>query len=274
MLTEGPLTVTTLLEPAIRSRVDVATHGCFRSLHAGTVSEAMKLVREKPIRALLVSPSWIRREDVGQLGRIIHDFPGIPAVAVVSRFDPACQEKLLELGVCGVRRLVDVSRRDGWNSLRHLVTSVVPPATNRILNHVAKTIDDAAPDAKRVFEILVIVAPLTTTVRMLCRRLRVQPTTLMSRFDRAGMPSPKRYLSAVRLVYAAALFELPGLSIGDVAYRLNFSSPQSFARHLRSVVGVTGREFRERYPFSTALTDFTERFILPYRVAFRTFHPL
>jgi AraC-like DNA-binding protein len=274
MQNQNVATVTTLIEPAARTRVDVATEGCFTAIHAGSVSDAVRSVREEPVRVLLVSPTWIRPEEIGHLGQMIRDFPGVPTIALISRHDYVASERLLELGVCGVRRMVDVSNREGWIRLRHLVTAVVPPATNRILNHVIRSLDDAAPDAKRIFEMLVLVAPLTTTVRTLCRQLRVQPTTLMSRFDRAGMPSPKRYLSAVRLLYAAALFEIPGLSIGDVAYRLNFSSPQSFARHVRCVVGVTGREFRERYPFSAALNDFTERFILPYRAAFRTFHPL
>jgi AraC-like DNA-binding protein len=96
----------------------------------------------------------------------------------------------------------------------------------------------------------------------------------MSRFFRAQLPSPKRYLAAIRLVYAAGLLESPGLSISDVAYQLEYSSPQSFGRHLRAVLGLTAGEFRRRYPFPTALRDFVERMILPFRRALRTFHPL
>ena len=96
----------------------------------------------------------------------------------------------------------------------------------------------------------------------------------MSRFFRAGLPSPKRYLAATRLLHAAALFETPGMSISDVAYRLEYSSPQSFGRHVRAVVGMTAGEFRGRCGFEVAVTDFTTRLIVPFRAVFRSFRPL
>jgi AraC-like DNA-binding protein len=96
----------------------------------------------------------------------------------------------------------------------------------------------------------------------------------MSRFARAGLPSPKNYLAAVRLLHAAYLFEAAGLSVADVSYRLEYSSPQSFGRHLRAMLGVTAIEFRRRFPFPIALARFVELMILPYAGIWRSFHPL
>ena len=80
----------------------------------------------------------------------------------------------------------------------------------------------------------------------------------MSRFARAGLPSPKNYLAAIRLLHAAFLFETAGLSVADVAYRLEYSSPQSFGRHLRAMLGLTALEFRRRFPFPLALERFVD----------------
>ena len=66
----------------------------------------------------------------------------------------------------------------------------------------------------------------------------------MSRFYRAGLPSPKSYLAGVRVLHAAYLFQNLGLSVADVAYRLDYSSPQSFSRHVNAMLGVTAGEFR------------------------------
>jgi AraC-like DNA-binding protein len=96
----------------------------------------------------------------------------------------------------------------------------------------------------------------------------------MSRFYRAGLPSPKSYLAGVRLLHAAYLFQNPGLSVADVAYRLDHSSPQSFSRHLKAMLGVTAGEFRQRFPFDVALTRFVDLLITPYRDALRALHPL
>jgi AraC-like DNA-binding protein len=96
----------------------------------------------------------------------------------------------------------------------------------------------------------------------------------MSRFFRAKLPSPKRYLAEIRLLYAASLLATPGLSISDVAYRLEYSSPQSFGRHLRKVHGMAAAEFRRTHTFDTGLEAFVALRIMPHRETLRTFRPL
>src|SRR5256886_16301289 len=73
----------------------------------------------------------------------------------------------------------------------------------------------------------------------------------------------------MRLLHAAFLFQNPGLSVADVASRTDYSSPQSFGRHLRAVLGVTAGEFRRRFPFDAALTRYLDLLITPYREALR-----
>jgi AraC-like DNA-binding protein len=158
--------------------------------------------------------------------------------------------------------------------LRELLGRPTGSSESLILSRVVPALGDPTVECRRFFEVLVRVAPGVTTVRALARGLGLGTSTFMSRFFRAGVPSPKRYLSAVRLLYAAALLESPGLSVADVAYRLEYSSPQSFGRHLRTVLGVTAGEFRRRYPFEVALEDFNARLIVPFRPSFRTFQPL
>src|SRR5256885_7591940 len=80
----------------------------------------------------------------------------------------------------------------------------------------------------------------------------------MSRFYRIGLPSPKTYLAGMRLLHAAYLFLNPGLSVSDVAYRLDYSSPQSFGRHLKAMLGVTAGEFRRRFPFDVSLARYVD----------------
>jgi AraC-like DNA-binding protein len=121
---------------------------------------------------------------------------------------------------------------------------------------------------------MIRLAPDVPTVTALAAQLSVRPSTLMSRFARAGLPSPKNYLAAIRLLHAAFLFETAGLSVADVAYRLEYSSPQSFGRHLRAMLGLTALEFRRRFPFPVALERFVALMMEPYREIWRGFHPL
>ena len=89
-----------------------------------------------------------------------------------------------------------------------------------------------------------------------------------------GLPAPKRYLAFARLVRAARLFENPGLSIANVANHLDYSSPQSFGRHVRTLLRMTALEFRRRYDGEGMLHCFREQLVLPYAITLRRFRPL
>ena len=267
-------TVATVLEPNVRSQVDAAVGDEFFALHTNSMGEALRAVREGPVRAVFVSPGCIRREELPGVANLVDGFPGVPTVAVVSRHDPVSSERLLDLGAFGVRRMVDISASGGWRYLRDLVSHPSSPTAARIFTKLLPALGRPTEDCRAVFEALVRLAPGLPTVKMFIARLDINPSTFISRFHRSELPSPKHYLSAIRLLYASAFLEVPGLSLSDVAYRLEYSSPQSFGRHVRAFLGTTATEFRARYPFDFALGDFLERLIVPFQHTFSTFHPL
>ena len=144
----------------------------------------------------------------------------------------------------------------------------------RVMGALDADLDGVPPDCRLFFEVVVRRAPELRTVKRLSSALRVLPSSLMSRFYRSDLPSPKTYLAHARLLHAAYLFRSTGLSIADIANRLDYSSPQSFGRHLRALLGVTAGEFRRRLPFDAALVRFRARFVTPYRDRLLSFHPL
>ena len=267
-------TVAAVLMPGERPRVDAAGNGLFAVLHRDSIPDAVRAVRERPVDAVLVSVHRCAPEQMDVLGHLVREFPAIPTVALVSQHDPDTIEMLLRLGASGVRQVVDVTSPAGWSRLRQVVGQPATRAVARIQGPVLGTITDAPPDARMFVEAMIRLAPDVPTVTALATQLSVRPSTLMSRFARAGLPSPKNYLAAIRLLHAAFLFETVGLSVADVAYRLEYSSPQSFGRHLRAMLGLTALEFRRRFPFPVALERFVELMMEPYREIWRSFHPL
>src|SRR6266581_2992697 len=245
------VTVCTVLPPPERPRLDAVGDGCFTALHANSF-----------------------RDELRAVARFVREFPAIPAVALVSRHDREVTETLLRLGATGVRTAVDCTEPAGWRRLRDLLGHPASPVAARILARVVPALGDAGGDIRLFFEALARLAPVLSTVRRLARHLRIAPSTLMSRFYRAALPSPKSYLAGMRLLHAAYLFLNPGLSVADVAYRLDYSSPQSFGRHLKAMLGVTAGEFRRRFPFDVSLERYVDLLVAPYREALRAFHPL
>src|SRR5437870_1759361 len=268
------VTVCTFLPPAERPRLEAAGNGCFAAVHADSVRELFAAARRHRVDALVISVHRCRVDELPVVARFVREFPAIPAVALVSRPDSDAPQTLLRLGATGVRTAVDCTDASGWRRLRDLVAHPASPVAARILAHVVPELADVPEDTRLFFEALARLAPVLCTVRGLARHLRARPSTMMSRFYRAGLPSPKSYLAAMRLLHAAYLFQNPGLSVADVAYRLDFSSPQSFGRHLKAMLVLTDGEFRRRFLFGVALVRFVDLLITPYRDALRAFHPL
>lgn len=267
-------TVAAVLTPAERPSLDAASVGCFAVLHRNSVPEVVRAVRERAVDAVLISVHQCSQGRVDEVDQLVRSFPGVPTVALVTRHDAVASETLLRLGATGVRQVVDVTVPAGWSRLRQLVAEPATHGAARILAPVFASLPELPRDARVFLELLIRLAPEMPAVRAVATRFEIKPSTLMSRFARAGLPSPKTYLAAVRLLYAAQFFEGGGRSVADVAYRLDCSSPQSFGRTIRAMLGITPGEFRRRFPFPAALERFLAQLVLPYGRIWAGFHPL
>lgn len=274
LLEPNRITIAAVVAPAERARLDAAGAGCFVIMHRSTLPDALTVVREHPVDAIVFSVHQCRGPEVEELDNLVRRFPDIPTVALVTRTDPGAPETLLRLGATGVRHVVDVTGPTGWTRLRHVLTEPASRPAARILARLFDALPNLPPATRMFVELMVRLAPSTPVARRFAHHARLRPSTLMSRFVRAGLPSPKTYVAAIRLLYAAQYFENEGLSITDVAYRLECSSPQSFGRHLRAMLGITPGEFRRRFTFDAAADRFVALLIQPYRHIWREFHPL
>ncbi|MCI0372223.1 MAG: hypothetical protein L0214_12840, partial [candidate division NC10 bacterium] len=184
-----PATVAAVLLPGERPRVDAAGNGCFAVLHRDTVPEAVRVVRERPVDAVLVSVHRCGPEQLDALGHLVREFPGIPTVALLSQYDPGSSETLLRLGASGVQQVVDVTSPAGWGRLRQVMGQPATRAASRIQRPILDALAHAPPETRLFVEAMIRLAPDTPTVAALADRLYVRPSTLMSRFARAGLPS-------------------------------------------------------------------------------------
>lgn len=270
----GAATVATVLLPEERARVEAAGQDCFVTLHGNSLDDAIREVRRRSVDAVFLSVHQCDDAAFPRVAQFVREFPQVPAVALISRPDQEAPRRVLGLGASGVRAVVDVSVPAGWARLRDLLREPSTPVAARVMGALDPDLSGVPPDCRLFFEVVVRRAPELRTVRRLSRALRVVPSSLMSRFYRTNLPSPKTYLAHARLLHAAYLCCNAGLSIADIANRLEYSSPQSFGRHLRALLGVTAGEFRRRLPFDAALERFRARFVTPYRDRLLAFHPL
>ncbi len=267
--------VATVLTLAERARVDAAGEGLYRTIHRESVDDVLTDLRERRVSAVLVSVARCGERDVSRVARLVREFPRVPAVALLTQLDVNTPTAVLSLGACGVRTLIDVRQASGWRELRETLVAERSGDIGRLaLGQLALDLAGAHADCWRFFEALFTGPAGPSTVCSLARQMQVVSSSLMSRFFRARLPAPKRYIAHARLVRAARLLENPGLSLANVANHLEFSSPQSFGRHVRTMMGMTALTFRQRYDGEGMLNRFREELILPYRNVLITFHPI
>jgi AraC-like DNA-binding protein len=267
--------VTTILTPAERIRVDAAGEGHYTALHRDSVDDVIRDLKERRAAAVLVSVARCGLRDATQVAMLVREFPRVPTVALLTDLEASAPGAVLTLGRSGVQTLVDVRQPSGWRRLRDVLLADQSSDINRLaLAQLSMDLSGAHSDCRYFFEILFSLPSGIGTVRSLARYLGVIPSTLMSRFFRARLPAPKRYLAMTRLIRAAQLFENPGLSVANVANRLDYSSPQSFGRHVRGLIHLTAVEFRQKYDGEGMLQRFREDLIIPYLPRLRNFAPL
>lgn len=266
--------IITVLDPDERSRVDAAGAGLYRAIHRDSVADALEDLKRRRVSAVLLSVVRCGRQFDRRTASVVREFPSVPTVALLGS-EPATAESLLRLGNAGVTRLVDVRVPAGWSRLRQILGSEALLETDRIaLDAIRRELGDMSPDCYAFFDALFVASERLRTIRELALRLGVLPSTLMSRFFRARLPSPKRFLAFARLLRAARLFEDAGHSIADVANALDYSSPQSFGRHVRTLLGMTAGDFRRDMTSARMLERLLEVLVRPHRDAFRRLRPL
>ncbi len=269
-----PIPVSTILTPNERIRVDAAAQGLYSALHRESLDEVLADLRERRAGAVLLSVARYGAQSNARMAAMVREFPRIPAMALLTETQYTTPQSALALGQLGVRILIDARQPSGWQTLREILTAERASDLQRTaLGYLNADLNGAPLDCWRFFELLFSYSPRVHTVRQLSRQLCILPSTLMSRFFRAHLPPPKRYLALARLIRAARLFENPGLSVASVANYLDYSSPQSFGRHVRTVMQMSPVAFREKYDGAGMLQYFREELVLPYLLILRGFRP-
>lgn len=266
--------VSTILTPGERQRVDAAAEGLYAALHRESFDEVLADLRERRAGAVLISIARYGIQSNARMAAMVREFPRVPAMALLTEAQYSTPQNLLALGQLGVRILIDARQPAGWQMLRDILAAERSSDLQRTaLGQLSSDLSGVSVDCWRFFELLFSHTPQIHTIRQLARQMNILPSTLMSRFFRAHLPPPKKYLALTRLIRAARLFENPGLSIASVANYLDYSSPQSFGRHVRTVMRMSPVVFRETFDGAGMLQHFRVELVLPYVEVLRDFRP-
>src|SRR3979411_1045387 len=206
--------VSTILTPLERSRVDAAAQGLCDALHRESLEEVLSDLREQKAGLVLISVTRYGSQNSSRVAAMVREFPRVPTVALLTETQSSTPNVTLALGQLGIRTLVDARMPAGWQTLRNiLATQGTSDLQRSAVAAGSLGLPGVSKDCWRFFELLFDSSPKVSTVRQLARHLNILPSTLMSRFFRAKLPAPKRYLSLARLIRAARLLPYTSISV-------------------------------------------------------------
>ncbi|MEL6820492.1 MAG: AraC family transcriptional regulator ligand-binding domain-containing protein [Calditrichota bacterium] len=93
--------------------------------------------------------------------------------------------------------------------------------------------------------VITLVKPGFPTVEQVAGHLNLSPRTLQRRLQKEGF-TYKQLLDELRKEFAFSYLKRSDLSIGDVAYLLNYADTSSFTRSFRRWTGQSPKEWREK----------------------------
>jgi len=75
------------------------------------------------------------------------------------------------------------------------------------------------------------------TLQELAKIANMTPWSLIQTFNKLYNTSPKKYFDKFRLIHAKNLLQYSNYSVKEVAYQLEFESPQTFSRWFKNIDG-------------------------------------
>ncbi len=238
----------------------------FSLARALTWGEALVTIRSRPVELAVVDPLLSGTPSAQEIERLRVLFPSLPLILYTS-LTPETAAVLLTLGQRGIRHVVFARYDDHPVRLRDVLVQEEAWAASRLfLEQLAGALAPLPRELRWVLEEALQAPTAVQTVGQVAARARVDRRTCERWFTRIGLPSPRHFLAAARVLYAHRLLQDPGFTVEDVAQRLGYSQVKTLQQHARAYLGLTAGEMRLSLTPDQALTRVAQRFLPRERV--------
>jgi len=216
----------------------------FAFAQAATWEAAMAAIRSRPVELAVVDPLLMGAASDKEIERLRLLFPSLPLI-IYTALTPQTAAVLLALGQRGIRHAVFARYDDHPAHLRQvLAKEEARSASQQLLDQLAWALAPLPSELRWVLEEVLRSPAEVQTVQQVAARARVDRRTFERWFTRVGLPSPRHFLAAARVLYAHRLLQDPGFTVEDVAERLGYAQVKTLQLHARTYLGLTAGEMR------------------------------
>jgi AraC-like DNA-binding protein len=233
----------------------------FPLVHARNWDDALGAIRSRPVEVAVVDPLLTGVASATEIERLRRLFPSLPLI-LYTTLSPKTAAVLLALGQSGIRDMV-LHRYDDHPArlCEVLVHEEARSASRQLLEQVAGVLAPLPSELRWVLEEVLRAPAELQTVQQVAARARVDRRTFERWFARLGLPSPRHFLAAARVLYAHRLLQDPGFTIEDVAQRLGYAQAKTLQLHARAYLGLTAGEMRLTLEPAQALERVAQGFV-------------
>jgi AraC-like DNA-binding protein len=233
----------------------------FTLARASTWGEALATIRTRPVELAVVDPLLGGTASAQEIERLRVLFPSLPLILYTS-LTPEIASVMLTLGQRGIRYVVFARYDDHPIRLREVLGHEEARTASRLfLEQFADALAPLPKELRWVLEGALQSPDKAQTVGQVAARARVDRRTCERWFIRVGLPSPRHFLAAARVLYAHRLLQDPGFTVEDVAQRLGYSQVKTLQQHARAYLGLTAGEMRLSLTPEHALKCVVQRFL-------------
>jgi AraC-like DNA-binding protein len=238
----------------------------FSLARATSWGEALATIRSRPVELAVVDPLFAGAARAQEIERLRVLFPSLPLILYTS-LSPETAAVLLSLGQRGIRYVVFARYDDHPARLREVLGQEEGRAASHLfLEQLAGALAPLPSELRWVLEEAFQAPDRVQTVGQIAARARVDRRTCERWFTRVGLPSPRHFLAAARVLYAHRLLQDPGFTVEDVAQRLGYAQVKTLQQHARAYLGLTAGEMRLSLTPEQALDLVAQRFLAPTRL--------
>ncbi len=241
----------------LRERLTRTAQGRFHLSVVGSWSELRDSVAQAPPAALILVDPYFGNANgatpAPDLYDILTAFPSSTVIAALESL-PSRYRDIWMLGDWGVAEILQLEEDKSQLALTRRLLRARAQPLRRLLSH-----DSGVPFTGRARALMDAAVETVMTgghPKDLARSLGFSPSTLLRWCRRSQLPTPRRLLLWLRILFAAALVDDPGHTVFSVGLACGYSGDQALRRAIRSVVPYTPSQLRELGAFDTVSEAF------------------
>jgi AraC-like DNA-binding protein len=247
------MSVAALLHPPQLLHLRRALSKDYQILQADCWGSLESIIHGKPISAAILDPMWDRFTGVANCERLIQKYPSLPFIAY-ARVDARSIQAVARLSRIGLRDVILLDRDDYAERIKEKIdASTSSSVTNGFLTELRPSLARLPPRIAQTVENLFQVPHKYARAEDLAASASVTMSCLYRSFKSAQLSSPKKFLTAARVLRGYEYLLEPQFSVEHVASKTGYSSTRAFGRHTREVFGTSPSKLRATMEYDTIL---------------------